>query len=323
MKIFIIFSLLVTGLLTFVSCDVPVARTSQHEYITILSDCLETKDTILFQSFTKQKNVRVYIRNASYEEINSKLRKEGLLTYVDVIILRSSYAMLQLQKQDFLQRIPTGKIPVVISSKYVSPNNDWLGIGIDPYIITTTKDSANRIKNYADLIKTDGFCQTLSDKELYPFYGQAYNKLSFVSDSAWKNWSSAIFSKSMNINMRDSISKCSVALLNYSRINKYKFDKKNPARIVFPNQHAGGCYYNTRSIGIVKQARNYLHATDFLSFLLLEPINQRLNNLWSTFPVVQTGISPYQYQNIRFKKYNYSPVQLNQEFNEVLKILSK
>jgi ABC-type Fe3+ transport system substrate-binding protein len=311
----------------FTACNLEKARPNKHQYLIIASDCLYTKDTLLFKSFKKREEIKVRILHISADSILKKIKTEGVNCEIDAVILSSVYDMNNLGKANVLQVIPKENFPVELPNKHISQSRTWAGIGIDPYVLFTKDDTLQKFKTYRNLLKGSKWCSNLSkETNWYPFYSFIVKKIGPKSKFNAKNWITQFENnKQNNLSFSDSIGPCKIYLTAFSR---YRADKSNrnsvykKGKLVFPNQHIGGSYYNMVCFGIVKQAPNFTNGIKFFHYILLKSVNDRLNNALNQFPINSDEASVYAYQqNYRFKKYHTSPVQLVTYYERLKTIL--
>lgn len=310
----------------FSSCNLEKARPDKNQQLILASDCLSAKDKALFRSFTKSTGIKIIIRTYTTDSLKTLLSNEKHNSEIDVVITSSVYDMNQLDQMNLLQRISNEDFSKTIPARYASASNKFIGIGVDPYILVSLNDSLRKVRNYKDFTLKTKWCTTLqSESDWYPFYApvvyklhpeKAYNSIDWI-----KNF---LGNKQGVLQEGDSSTSCNVLLTKHSTfksdpiIQKSKFKK---GEIIFPNQLSGGSYYNLMCFGIVKQAKNYSNAIEFMNYLLIEAVNNRLNQKWQTFPVISTKLSYYTYQNIRFKRFSPSTVYLTKYYDRVKNVL--
>jgi spermidine/putrescine-binding protein len=316
----------ITACLVLTACKVEKARPFKKQHLYIASDCLTYKDSSLFRTFEKRWKVDVHIFNFSTDSLEEVLISEGINSAYDVVILSSVYDMHEFNEKELLQRIPEESFPKELPLKYRSKSRKWCGLGIDPYIILTKDDSVNRVRSYRDLSTKSNWCTDLKkNNQWYPFYAVIAQKIDPKSTFSAVNWITNFTKKRSKIFAEtDSVQQCNTVLTNYSQYRKNelfrsKFYKKH--QVIFPNQRSGGTYFNMPCFAVVKQARNYTSAIKFLNYLFIESVNKRINFHWSDFPLVMNKQSAIAYQNIRFKKYNVSPIRLTSNYDRVKNIL--
>lgn len=308
------------------ACNIEKARPSKSQHLFIASDCLSAEDTVLFRSFVNNSGIKIKIQHFSADSLKSRLQEEGVDTEIDVVVLSSTYDMHNFEKSNLLQRMQPDELPINLSARFISNSKKWAGIGIDPYVLITLKDTTGKIRMYKDLTSNHKWCTTLStNADWYPFYATIVQKMDPKKDYNAYNFIKQLQANNIGVlSEKDSILQCNIFLTSYSSyrssevIQKTRFKK---GKLIFPNQRIGGSFYNMRSFGIVHQARNYKNALSFFDYLTNESVNKRINNHWKTFPTVINQESPYSYQNIRFKKYYTTPVALTSYFDRVKKIL--
>lgn len=312
-------------LISFYACNMEEARPAKTQKLLIVSDCLEAKDTLFFSDFIYKNGIKIKILHLSADDLEKVLIKEGVNTEIDLIILSSMFDMSEFEKKNLLQRIHKGEVPINLPKRYVANSKKWAGIGIDPYVLITLKDSTGKIRTYKDLTKTSKWCSTLKSKsDWYPFYAPIVKRMDPKKEYNSLDWIKHFQSNDLGIlKEKDSVSQCDILLSRYSVfrtdsiIQKTRFKK---GKLIFPNQRTGGSYYNMYCFGIVSQARNYQNALSFFDYLMKESVNKRINNKWKTFPIITNNESPYFYQNIRYKKYGITPIQFIDYYNRVRKV---
>ena len=304
----------------FSACTIEVARPSKKQEIVIASDCLESKDVILFQSFEKTFGIQVKIHHVSAESIKQLLLNEGVETEIDVVILASTYSMYLLDNSNLLHVLKKEKFPKQLEKNFRSKKSTWAGIGIDPYVVAVSKDTSNKIVEYKDLLEKSNTFYSLQTADFWnPFYASIAQRMGKKNKRNSADWIKKMRENAKEfISMNDTIASNSIFFSSYSVLNLKK-DKK--LKLIFPNQLTGGSYYNMACFGIVKQARNYENSIVFFRYLLNESVNKRLNNLWKKFPVVSSKKSSFSYQNSVFRKFGTSPVFLTSYYNGIPKIL--
>ena len=305
---------------SFSACAIEEARPSKKQKIVIASDCLESKDVALFHSFEKYFGIQVKILKFSADSLKHLLLHEGVDTEIDIVILGSIYSMSLLDNLGLLSVIQNEKHPEQLAKKYESNKSTWVGIGIDPYIIAVSNDSNNQINDYKDLlVKENTFYSPQTADFWFPFYASIMQKAGTKNKGNSAKWLKKIKNNSKeNISLNDSIFSNSIFFSSYSKFNP---NKNKGLKLIFPNQSAGGSYYNMACFGIVKQARNYENATAFFSYLLNESVNKRLNNHWKKFPIVSSKKSSYSYQNSVFKVGRTNPIFATYYYNRFRNIL--
>lgn len=264
----------------------------------------------------------------SSDSISKRLNIEGYSTDIDLVILKSSFDMCQLKEEGRLQKILLKENQPATNSKFNSKEMDWFGIAIDPYIIVHRNDSTGKIMNYTDLSKKNSWMTNLKDeKELAPLIAGFSNRMRKEADSTRNQWFNSFFAKKVSFQVvRDSSLNLTPILTLYSSFYSdstlYK-SKYKKGKVTYPNQNKGGTFYSIRTVGIVKQARNYTNAYTFIQYITEDGVNQRLNNWWNTFPISQSMNRSYTYQNIRFKRYPIAMHALCSETQKAKLILDK
>jgi ABC-type Fe3+ transport system substrate-binding protein len=315
-------------IVSLTACNLEKARPNKNQYLIIASDCLESKDANLFKNFYKLEGIKVRIIHLSADSIKYRLRSEGINCDVDAVILSSIYDMNILDNDHLLQSIPFENFPKTPETKHISTTKTWVGIGINPYVLITKDDTLHKIRTYRNLLKGNSWCTDLkTNAEWFPFYSFIVKKVELKSKFNAKNWITQFESNKQNQkSVSDSLGPCKVYLTTFSNYKKKQVAKNSiykKGKLVFPNQHIGGSYYNMLCFGIVKQAPNFTNGMKFFQYILLRTANDRLNNALDMFPINSDESSIYSYQqNLRFKKYHTSPVKLVLNYDKLKNILS-
>lgn len=314
-------------IVSLTACNLEKARPNKNQYLIIASDCLESKDASLFKTFKKLEGIKVCILHLSADSIQRKIKSEGINCEIDAVILTSVYDMNNLDKSNLLQVISNENFPANLAKKHISKTKTWAGIGVNPYVIFTKDDTLQKIKSYRNLLnKLTWYSDLKTESNWFPFYSFIVKKIDPKSKFNAKNWITQFENNKQNsTTYSDSIGPCKVYLTTYSTYRKSITEKKpiyKKGKLVFPNQHIGGNYYNMVCFGIVKQAPNFTNGIKFFNYISLKTVNNRLNNTLNNFPINFDESSIYAYQkNFRFKKYSASPVQLVTNYDRLKKIL--
>lgn len=316
MKFLIQTALILASLCALQSCRIEKAKPFKKQHITIASDCLDHEDEAFFKSLKKYSSIDVYIIHLPFDSIKERLRKEGLNTQIDAVILSSVYYMKQLDELHLLQKLPIEDFPENLNTKHIASTRSWSGFGIDPYLISTKDDTLFKIKTYNDLLENQ-WCSTLKKEEKrIPFFSFIAQKMDPGHKYNVKDWIKDFNSNMIEVKNDSSANPCAVSFFKYSE-GKNAHSGKNE-RIIFPNQRTGGYYYDMPCFGIIKQARNHHNAKILMQYLYTESFNKGINFKLDTYPLINTKGSDFKYQNIRYKRSRHSPVQLitnYQQFN--------
>lgn len=316
----------VISLVVLSACSIENARPSKSQRLYIASDCLSAKDTVLFRRFVANTGIKLRIVHYTVDSLKQVLKNEGIQTKLDVVILSSVFDIHQFENESLLQRVKMEEFPSNLPKRYLSKTKKWAGIGIDPYVLLTLKDTTGKIRSYKDLLAKTKWCSTFTSKaEWFPFYATIVQKM-----DPMKEYNAYDYIKQLQVTNLGELSKkdsnllCDILLTHYSSYRNSEIIQKSRfknGKLIFPNQRTGGSFYNMRCFGIVRQARNYKNALEFFEYLLIENVNKHINNYWKTFPIISNQESPYSYQNIRYKKYSTTPIYLTSYYDRVKNIL--
>jgi len=297
-------------ILLFNSCAIETAKPSKHQFVNVASDCLTSKDTVIFKNFTHRTGIHVRIIPLTADKIEKRLKRDKTDSELDAVLLHSSYDALILEELKLLQKIPIAKFPIEIKKKYRSEKHSVIGVGFDPYVIIR-RPEAIRIKNYASLLHSSGYCTDLEQySERASFYLFIYRKAS----SSAKSWIQDFERKKIKtLSKNDTLIYSNFLFTKHSSFEKNK--KKSlvsykSGDLIYPNQRMGGAYYDMPSFGIIKQARNFSNSIALMRHILSSEGNRNLNTSLHTISFFADS------RVARFKRYRSSPLRLNKFLSE-------
>ncbi len=307
---FAFFFLFLSSIALF-SCNIETAKAPKNKQIIILSDYLTQSDTSLFLSFLHEENVSMQIVQMQADKIIGLIRNEGANIHADVIMVKTMSDVHKMSKRSLLQRINFSKDLTQEQGRYASWLYDFVGYGIDPFIVASTPKRKVRI--YNDLLESK-FVNELNEKETISMLSPIMNKLKKVDANKWvKKFSDSSVSKSM---LLDSLNRNFPVLTLYSDFSSNKdtlLDYSN-RYLRYPNSKSTGSFFNLRTIAIINQAQNYSVAKDFIFYCLDEENNRSINKSLNTFPI-------YSSKEV-FRKYSVSQEKLV-EYNQIIARLLK
>ena len=153
------------------SCSLETAKASRDKKLIIVSDYLYSSDTVLFRDFSKSNNVSIQIETMKTDNIIGMVRNEGHNIQADLILMKSLYDVYKLNKRSVLQAIHFESELDKATKKISSIENNFIGLGIDPFIIANS--SGRKVRTYNDLLRTN-YINNLPEKEVIPFCLQSF-----------------------------------------------------------------------------------------------------------------------------------------------------
>ncbi len=262
----------------------------------LATDCLTKEDERLFKSFKKYHHIDVQIVELSADSIYSLLKKEGVNTEIDAVLLRYSKGSEDIQSNHLLKQ-------KVRSSAVITQSLDYFTVGQDPYVILkSVRDSLNQRIDLSDFVRSASWTTDLNfTTDFNPLLSGVKARMKAKKKYTFYDWERDFLKHQTASETRiDSTGKPPYLLTLYSHTNtqKERLEKKyNCKDLIFINQQNGGSYYQPVRFGIIRHARNFTNATVLLDYLYNVPFNRRLNNRLGTYPVVSRKKSPYPYQN--------------------------
>lgn len=306
MRSFYFYLLMMVGLIS--SCHLETAHPSKTQKLFIASDYLDAKDESLFKEFEESSGVKVFILHSTTDSIQKQLLKEKYATDIDLVMLSSVFDACHFSKEKLLQPILNTDDQPDISFRLRATDYQWVGIAIDPYIFVQMQDSNRRSSNYLEFLQREAWTTNLREASLLPFFMGLQHRIRGESDSLKNQLFSKIFEREQVFRRPGDSANYFNSLLTtyssfYSDSTLYKSAYRK-GKIVFPNQSFGGLHFNLRTVAIVKQAKNYSNAIEFIRFVTEEKANERINNWWNTFPVNSNMNKMFSYQRKYFRRYS-------------------
>lgn len=277
--------LIFLGVLT--SCSIESAKPKAKRELIIASDYLTPKDTVLFSKFIQSNKVELSISNMTTDKIIGHIRNMESNSGIDLIMVKSLYDVSRLDKRELLQNINFGEEIPMEAQAYSSWKYNYIGIGIDPYIIAFNLDANNNTKMYNDLTN-HMYINGIDEEHFPPLLAPVLKKLNKAKGNKWiKDY----LENSVNLprktdSLRNDTTYRDLPMITTLSFFKEKKDSmfvlKNRSYLL-PNERSTGTFYNVRSIAFVDQAQNYTIAKEFLQFYLEDENNIELNKKLNTY----------------------------------------
>lgn len=274
-------------LLSFWGCNTPVVPSEKSKKLYIASDFLRSEDSVFFKNFKKKEGINVVILSMSADSIISHYKKFRYNSKFDMVLISSTYSLDLLSKAEVLHTIPekyrweeTG---------FVSPDSDWIILGIDPYVVGGL--DAGRGFQYNELTFGKRWKQQLNQDEMASFQTSVLFQFGRKNLSKSLNWLEKIENQSIH-----HIDTVEVAPYFLSRLSKVK---GTDSVYVYPNQtRKFGVFYDGVGAGIVRHGSKYTTSLVFVEYYLNIVHNQKLCNKLNILPVQNPkGLSAFSYQN--------------------------
>jgi ABC-type thiamine transport system substrate-binding protein len=258
------------------ACSIEEAPVSKAKVLTIASDYLKAKDTILFSDFTESRDIRIKIIHKSADDLIGKFRNKGYATGYDIVMLRSLYDVNRFSKYDFFHDIKD----LEVEERYSSDKYDFVGFGIDPYVFAYNDDTTLIHRTYSDL-KAKNYSSNLDRSDKIPMLAFVMSRMDRGKTFEWI--------KSFEDSKQTRNSWNELTLLTqysgYVKLDKTDSTFRKINSVHFPNQNTKGAFYNLKTFAIVDQAEHYSMARDLIQFYTEEEANQRLSNKLNVFGI--------------------------------------
>lgn len=297
-----------------ISCQIETASNPRKITLRIASTFLKETDSTLFESFATKEKIAIQIIPLTLDSILEDLKVDPFNNSFDMVLLNSSFELNSLSKRNLLQQIP--ELFRDYNPQYKSFKNDWLTLGIDPYILCAG-DSNQVISTYNDLIYGNQWKQHLDLDDRAAFYASILHQFGKGNRSKAINWINKMKEKT-DLTVSDSIT------FSTYYLDKHSHTKKSKCKIVIPHQNKNGTFYDIIGVAIPKQSEAYSTILSLVEFYHHPTHNQRLNAKLNTFPIENPdNLSEFEYQNQYPLLFRCSPLKATQQYNDLVKINKK
>jgi len=255
-------------LLMLAGCDIPAAAPEKNPTLVVVTDILNSKDSLLFSQFEKTHNVTIVFKEMTAESLIQRFQNDPYGLGVDIVFLHQAYDMRLVQQHELLERLHKTDFP---QESQLSASQEFITCGIDPFVCVSKKNTSIRI--YDDL-NNRAYLQNLSHKSLTHFFAPYEKRLhrSKTFERVQK-----LHEKSMEMNLWNADSAQTI-LTMYS---DYKMKKPEDSvwnhftNVQFPNSATSGVFYDVLTAGIIRQSSNYQLSTELLKWVTSQKINPR------------------------------------------------
>lgn len=253
------------------SCYIDSARQSKNIKLTIASDYLLPKDTILFESFKKNKEVNIEIQHLNRKELESWVDKHPYDSGIDLLMYKSIYDTYKLKKERLTQKIYGAR--EYFSDTILSDlNSGIIGLGYDPFVYSYNIDSLGEISSVGE-VRAGQFKNNLSKVE----------QIVFLSGfrSQYDNPETMQFALGMDTNSfyTDSL------LPKWRTIELEMFSEQDTKRTNAFVDFGGNSMFDVRTVTSFSQSSNFEMTKEFIRYLRNPKTNARINEAWNTIKI--------------------------------------
>ncbi|MCO5260306.1 MAG: hypothetical protein M9916_09200 [Crocinitomicaceae bacterium] len=268
------------------SCNTPSVESSKPKVVYIASDFLATKDSVLFKDFSKKEQIKVVILAMSADSIIQHYTTYKYNSKFDIVLLKTTFGMYNVSQIGALHPIP--ETHRWQDNNFVSPTNDWITLGIDPYIVTGLKEK--KAFQYNDLTWGLKWKNNLSNDEMAAFRTSVMLQFGRKNFNKSLKWLKNV--EHQTANEKDTLI-ASFELTRLSKLTAKQLDYVYPSQIV-----RLGAFYDGVNVGIVRHSSKFTTALNFLSFYTKSQNNQKICKRLNLLPVTHPhNVSPFAYQN--------------------------
>lgn len=278
----------------------------------IASDFLHAQDTVLFKDFVEKNEVQITIRHLSPSQIIDAVQNKGYNSGIDMVLSQNMRTPIELNKSGVLHDMVEKEGAIKSQNEYISYKHNFIGIGLDPFVIKYTNDSIRDVKYYQDLSNYPNY-HTLSEADMLSFLSPIRKEQKRAKTFEWiERWTKQTKLRPENGPWNDSLQ---VVLCKYSQLESFKDSiwKEYSEGHYFPNEDRLGVYFDVVNLSIVLQAEHFTDAEKFLEHCQNSGYNAMLNRKWNRFPV-------YDYLKARLDGPKFYPSHIDQllQYQDVL-----
>ncbi len=309
-----VFFLVITSFMVIVfnSCTIETAQPSSDKHLIVLSDYLTMSDTTIFSEFIQLEKVSLEIINMEADKIIGLMRNQGDNVQADLIMVRSLFDVYRMQKRGIQQQIHFEEELSPAINNISSSQFNFVGFGLDPFIIANP--NGTQARTYNDLLRIKHI-NLLSKRELIPMLAPISSKLKKVKGNKWiKDFTDNEVSRSLSSDSSFSLMPILTTYSNYINNKDTLLDFDNRF-LTYPNSRSSGSFYNVRSFSIVKQAQKYSIAKSFILFYTTDSYNLKLNKKLDTFSILDDSSS--------FRRYKEWPDKLMHYYQTIDRVLQR
>ena len=268
-----------------------------------------TADKQFFAQFTKDTGIEVKVIKAGANELLARLKAEKAAPQADLYITTDAAALDRADAAGLLDKLNSETIQSRIPEGLQGRNGTWIPITMRGRVIIYSKKRAGKDlpTTYQDLA-----ARQWKGRILIRSSSSVYNQSLLASILATEGRPAALaWARGVKNNMarppqggdRDQVRGVAQGLGELAVTNTYYLglleqsdDPKDRAAraavgVIFPNQQDRGAHINVSAAGIVKGARNRLHAIALLEFLTSKEVQAGYQKMTSEFAVVK-GVEP-------------------------------
>jgi hypothetical protein len=274
-------------------CGLEKADKGNKNKLTIASDFLKSKDTILFRSFSRASHIQIKIKFLSSDSIRKSLQKDGFNTKFDLVFVKSLQSVKNLKPVTF-HHLSLSFIKESLANFRSFQNNTWLAVGLDPYVFSCVPDTLDVPSSYKDLNKKFNY-SSLNPAENAVLLAHVKH-LTKKKSSYYSSWKKAFEKNYIPFNSgTDSLPSMQFLLLKYSECLENQILKKNKKRTVNYTLANSALYADRKCIAVILQAKNFKNACLFLSFLHTKNNSSSFYENLGVFPN-RSKSQPYEYE---------------------------
>lgn len=287
--------------LLFSSCLLENARAPEKQQIIIGSDFLTKNDSALFRPFQERYDINVKIIHLPADSLYIRLKKEQIQSNIDALWLKSSLSFANFSSHKLLT--PLDSRFSDLNPDLSGMRKDWTLLTIDP--IVTCRKTRFKAINYNDLINLSSWSVLEQDEATLSVF---YSSVIFHFGTAKRNEAVDYIRKTRS---NYSPQPQSDSLSEPVFIGRLSAANRLGMQSYVPNQYAQGCFYDGHSFAIVRQAKNFDNAVQFLEFSFKDKPNQKIAKYFNIFPIKDPKErSLYSYQNQYPRLHGAAPVKM-------------
>ena len=313
-------------------------NTVQAKEVRVYSGRHYNTDRNVFKKFSKLTGIKVRLIEATGISLVERLKREGINSKADVIMLVDAARINNAAEAGLLKRINSNKLKTYIPKQYRDPNERWFGLTrrvraiivnpkiVEPNLLTNYSDLANPIfKGKLCLRKRKNvYNQSLvADQIILKGKNEATNWVKGMI----KNVNQPFYAGDTSLIRAVGQGKCGIGVVNHyylARMQAGTSGKKDTAvtqsiRLIMPNP----AHVNISAIGMAKSATNQKEAIELIEFLASPAGSSAMSGPTYEYPLKGYGTSPELKAFGKFKPDNVSISSLGKTQKEAIQLMAE
>ncbi len=281
--------------------DAPAAGASE---VNIYSGRHYDSDLAIFDAFTAETGIKVYVIEAAGDSLIERLALEGAASPADLFITADAGMLWRAKSRGVLRPIEDAAVLARTPEQFRDPGNEWVGVSKRARVIVYNKEAGlpEGLQDYGDLADPS-LRGTLCVRSSTNIYNQSLlaSIIARQGREAALGWAKGVvanFAREPEGNDTGQIEAVAAGICRLAVVNSYyvaRYIETGDAAkdaigakigVLFPNQETTGAHVNVSGAGVTRHAPNAANAEKLLAFLLRDEVQARFALGNNEYPVV-------------------------------------